>query len=64
MRRAWVVLQLLNTMGTERGSLWLFAFLLLPGVILNPSVFVALAFFQAASAIARGVFMGDNRATA
>jgi hypothetical protein len=54
-----------DILGPERGSLLMFALLVMPGLFLNPSLSVALAGGQAASALAGVVFFfGDNRARA
>jgi len=56
---------LFNTLGADRGGLWIFAMFLIPSLILNPALFLALAGVHLAS-----VFMGihyvfgDNRAIA
>jgi hypothetical protein len=53
---------LLHAMGPEQGPLWVFAMFILPSIVLNAGVFVALAAGQIASALAGLAFLyGDNR---
>jgi hypothetical protein len=54
-----------DILGPERGSFGLFVLLVVPGLVLNPSLSVGLAGVQVASALAGfAYFLGDNRATA
>ncbi len=41
-----------DILGPERGSFWLFVLLVVPGLVLNPSLSVGLAGVQVASALA------------